>query len=126
MKFEMDDKGFFRIVGRHSVGEWASYYGIATLLEDGKLYIAVSAYHESYLPIERVLEITEVSEGGEEKLTNQPYQPVKVKKATVEQIDKALRRGAEKGFWDYDPADLHSSINDLLAEKAEDLERDVN
>lgn len=61
MKFEMDNRGFFRIVGRHSVGEWTSYRGIATLVEDGKHYIAVSAYHGAYLPIEKVLEVTEAS-----------------------------------------------------------------
>ena len=61
MRFEMDEVGRHRIVGKTHAGEWAAYEGISTLEEDGRLYIAVTDYLGGVLPPETVLEVTPVS-----------------------------------------------------------------
>lgn len=59
-RFEIDDKGWIRIVGDTTIGDWTLYQGIARLEENGKRYIAVSQYFLGNLPTETILEIKEI------------------------------------------------------------------
>jgi hypothetical protein len=56
---EFDAVGNFRIRIDQKCGQWADYTGIALLVYNQTLYIAVSQYHENDLglPVETVLEV---------------------------------------------------------------------
>ena len=64
-KLQLDQGGQFRIVGirggiyQDVTSEWTHYRGIAKLVEEGRTYIAVTAYYEGIIPHEKVMEIKE-------------------------------------------------------------------
>jgi hypothetical protein len=59
---EYDATGNFRIRIDHVYGEWVGYNGIAKLVYNHTLYIAVSQYHDgdSLFPVETVMEVDPV------------------------------------------------------------------
>ena len=64
VRVEMDDAGSIRIVAYEKKGDWAGYESIASLETPEGLLIAVTAYYEGTLPIECVLSVKKVFDGG--------------------------------------------------------------
>ena len=64
VRMEVDDGGDHRIVAHGQKGEWFRYEHVSTLETPGGLLIAATAYYEGYLPIECVLSVQKVFDGG--------------------------------------------------------------